>query len=150
MTSTAKRILVATDFSEGSDEALAQAIDLGKETGATLELVHVLEVGVEQFPYGPLFAPEETGGIVAYVDRELSRRANRAKAAGLPCRTRMLEGTTHEEIVREARDSGADLVVVGTHGRRGLAHAMLGSVAERVVRRASCPVLSVPFSKKAA
>ena len=62
----------------------------------------------------------------------------------------MLEGTTHEEIVREARDSAADLIVIGTHGRRGLAHAMLGSVAERVVQRASCPVLSVPFSKKAA
>jgi nucleotide-binding universal stress UspA family protein len=150
MTSAAKKILIATDFSEGSDEALAQAIDLGRETGATLELVHVLEVGVEQFPYGPLFGPQETGGIVAYVDRELSRRADRAQAAGLPCQTRMLEGTTHEEIVREARDSAADLIVIGTHGRRGLAHALLGSVAERVVQRASCPVLSVPFSKKAA
>ena len=87
---------------------------------------------------------------MAYVDRELSRRADRAKAAGLPCQTRMLEGTTYEEIVREARDSASDLIVIGTHGRRGLAHAMLGSVAERVVQRASCPVLSVPFSKKAA
>jgi nucleotide-binding universal stress UspA family protein len=150
MTNPARRIVVATDFSEGSDEALDQAIDLGRTTGATLQLVHVLEVGVEQFPYGPLFHSEGTGGIVAYVDRELSRRADLVKAAGLPCETRMLEGATSEEIVREARDGAADLIVVGTHGRRGLAHMMLGSVAERVVRHASCPVLTVPFSRKAA
>jgi nucleotide-binding universal stress UspA family protein len=150
MTNAARRILVATDFSAGSDEALARAIDLGRGTGASLQLVHVLELGVEQFPFGPLFYSEETGGIVGHVDRELSRRADLVKAAGLPCETRMLEGGTPDEIVREARDGSADLIVVGTHGRRGLAHAMLGSVAERVVRHASCPVLTVPFSRKAA
>ena len=150
MTSAANKMVVATDFSEGSDEALAKAIALGRQTGAALELVHVLEVGVDQFPFGPLFYSEDTGGIVAFIDRELSRRADRVTAAGLACQTRMLEGTTQEEIVREARDSGADLIVIGTHGRRGLAHAMLGSVAERVVQHATCPVLTVPFSKKAA
>jgi glycine betaine transporter len=147
MTSPAKKILVATDFSEGSDEALAQAIDLGRKTGATLQVLHVLEVGVGEFP---LYYTADAGGIVAYIDRELSRRADRAVAAGLPCQTRMLEGNTPEEIVREARESGADLIVIGTHGRRGLAHAVLGSVAERVVQHAGCPVLTVPFSKKAA
>jgi nucleotide-binding universal stress UspA family protein len=54
------------------------------------------------------------------------------------------------EIAKRGREIGADLIVVGTHGRTGLAHAMLGSVAERVVRRASCPVLTVPYSRKAA
>jgi nucleotide-binding universal stress UspA family protein len=62
----------------------------------------------------------------------------------------MVEGSAATEIVQRARDLAADLIVIGTHGRRGLAHALLGSVAERVVQRAPCPVLTVPFSKKAA
>ncbi len=63
---------------------------------------------------------------------------------------RCSRGRAATEIVQRARDIGADLIVIGTHGRRGLAHVMLGSVAERVVQHAACPVLTVPFSKKAA
>lgn len=140
-------MLVATDFSEGSDEALAQAIELGKQTGASIELLYVLEPSAEQLPFGPIFRWEE---IAAHANRELALRADRAVAAGLPCHTRWVEGSASLEIVRRAREVGADLIVVGTLGRRGLAHTMLGSVAERVVRHASCPVLIVPFSKKTA
>jgi len=62
----------------------------------------------------------------------------------------MLEGTAAVEIVKRARNLSAGLVVVGTHGRTGLAHVLLGSVAEKIVRRSTCPVLTVPFSKRAA
>lgn len=151
MTRETKKILVATDFSEGSDEAFERALDLGKPTGATLEIVHVLEFGDSgQLPFGLVNYAGDPGAIVATVDRELAIRADRASAAGLRCYTRMLEGDAWQEIIREAREARADLIVIGTHGRRGLAHMMLGSVAERVVRHASCPVLTVPFSKKAA
>lgn len=151
MTRETKKILVATDFSEGSEEALLQALELGKQTGATLEIVHVLEFGDSgQLPYGLINFAGDPGAIAATVDRELAIRAERANAAGVRCYTRMLEGNADQEIVREAREAHADLIVVGTHGRRGLAHALLGSVAERVVRHASCPVLSVPFSRRAA
>lgn len=151
MTRETKTILVATDFSEGSDEALERAIELGKQTGATLEIVHVLEFGDSgQLPFGLVNYAGDPGAVAATVDRELAIRADRAKVAGLRSYTRMLEGRAHQEIVREAREAHVDLIVVGTLGRRGLAHAMLGSVAERVVRHASCPVLIVPFSKQAA
>jgi len=147
MTMSAKRILVATDFSEGSDEALLRAIDLAKQTGASLEIVYVIELDVEQFPLGLYDTHRDLG---AYVDRELGRRAEIARRVGVVCHTSTAEGNAATEIVKRARDVEADVIVVGTHGRKGLVHVLLGSVAERVVHRATCPVLTVPFSKKAA
>jgi nucleotide-binding universal stress UspA family protein len=147
MTRTAKTVVVATDFSDGSDEALTQAIELAKQTGATLDILHVVEFGAEVFPYG-LSSFADRGGLIAYIDRELSRRVDVAAAAGVTARTRLREGSAAHEILEHAREVGADLVVVGSHGRTGLAHALLGSVAERVVRHARCPVLTIPFSKK--
>jgi nucleotide-binding universal stress UspA family protein len=148
MTKPRKKILVATDFSPGSDEALDHAIDLAKQTGASLDLFYVLEPSALEIPLG--LTPNDGGALIATIDRELTQRAARAAAAGLPCHTNTAEGGAATEIVQRARDLGADLVVIGTHGRRGLAHALLGSVAERVVQHAPCPVLTVPFSKKAA
>lgn len=148
-TSTPKKILVATDFSEGSDEALAEAIEIGKPSGATVEIVHVIELA-EEFPFGTIYYDADYGMLYANVDRQLTERADRVIAAGLRCTTKIIEGGAVPEITQRSRDIGADLIVVGTHGRTGFAHALLGSVAEKVVRRASCPVLTVPFSKKAA
>jgi nucleotide-binding universal stress UspA family protein len=145
-----KKILVATDFSDGSDEALDHAIDYGQRTGASLDLFHVVEVPADGgLPFGPAYF-EDQSALIAFVEQELGKRADRVRAAGLACHTRMLEGHAAEEIVARAREIGADVVVVGTHGRRGLAHVLLGSVAERVVQRSGCPVLTVPFSRKAA
>jgi universal stress protein A len=149
MTTSPKKILVATDFSKGSDEALAAAIEVAKRTGAPLELLHVLELGVEQFPFG-LSYDDDRGGLIPWIDRELAHRADDATRAGVVSQTKMLMGSPPTEILQRAREIGADLIVIGTHGRRGLAHMVLGSVAEHVVRRAVCPVLTVPFSKKAA
>ena len=149
MASTLKKILVSTDLSDGSDEALSQAIELGKQTGAFLEIVYVRELGSGEFPFGPLYS-EDASGVIAYTDLELARRRDRVTSAGLQCHYRCLDGIAAKEIVRRAEETNADLVVVGTHGRRGLARAMLGSVAERVVQHAACPVLTVPVSRKAA
>jgi nucleotide-binding universal stress UspA family protein len=149
MTSPVKQILVATDFSEASDEALNQAIELGKQAGASMEIVHVRELGSGGFPFGPLY-PADTSGVIAYSDLELARRRDRVVSAGLQCHYRCLEGSAANEIVHRAGETDADLIVIGTHGRHGLAHAMLGSVAERVVQHAGCPVLTVPFGRKAA
>ena len=88
--------------------------------------------------------------MYARSDLELARRADRFMKAGLACTTKIVEGSASTAIAARGQEIGADLIVVGTHGRTGLAHAMLGSVAERVVRRASCPVLTVPYSRKAA
>jgi len=145
----AKKILVATDFSEGSDEALDRAIEMAKVSGADLEVMHVIEMAAE-FPFGTTYFDADYGVLYAGVDLELSRRADRARAAGVRSETKIIEGSAVSAITERAHKIGADVIVVGTHGRTGLAHVVLGSVAERVVRRASCPVLTVPFSRKAA
>jgi nucleotide-binding universal stress UspA family protein len=148
-TRTPKKILVATDFSDGSDEALAQAILMAKPSAAEIEILHVVELAAE-FPFGTPYFDADYGALYASVDQRLSERADRVVAAGLRSTTKIAEGNAVTEITQRARAMGADLIVVGTHGRTGLAHVMLGSVAERVVQRASCPVLTVPFSTKAA
>jgi nucleotide-binding universal stress UspA family protein len=148
-TRTPKKVLLATDFSDGSDEALDEAIEIAKPSTAEIEILHVIELA-EEFPFGTTYFDADYGALYTSVDLRLSQRAERVRKAGLPCTTKIREGAAVPEITQRGRDIGADLIVVGTHGRTGLAHAMLGSVAERVVRRASCPVLTVPFSKKAA
>jgi nucleotide-binding universal stress UspA family protein len=145
MTKPTRTILVATDFSEGSDKALDHAIELGIQTKAKLDLLHVVEPPADGFPFGPAYT--DGAAFAAYIEEELARRAARVLAAGLTCHTRSVEGGAATEIVARTREIGADLVVVGTHGRRGLAHVLLGSVAERVVQHAGCPVLTVPFSR---
>lgn len=144
-----QRILVATDFSTASDEALDRAIGLAQRSGATLEILHVVELA-EEIPFGATAFDSDYGVFYANVDRQLSVRADRSTRAGVPCETKIIEGSAAVEISRRAREIGADLIVVGTHGRTGLAHVVLGSVAERIVRHATCPVLTVPFSKKQA
>jgi len=150
MKSSPRRILVATDFSAGSDEALTQAFTLAKQSHAELELVYVLEAAVDVFLSGLTAFDSEQVEIHARIEKELANRAARAREQGIACRTLALEGTPSAEVTRRARDIGAELVVVGTHGRTGLPHILLGSVAEKIVRRSTCPVLTVPFSKKAA
>ncbi len=145
-----RRILVAIDFSAGSDEALTQAITLAGQMHADLELVYVLEAGVDVFVAGLTAFDSEQVDLRAGIERELANRAERARERGIACRTLVLQGNPSIEVTRRAREIGADLVVVGTHGRTGLSHVLLGSVAEKIVRRSICPVLTVPFSKKAA
>lgn len=147
-TKTPRKLLIATDFSDGGDEALDRAVEIAKPSGAEIEILHVIELA-EEFPFVTV-STDDYGVLYLSVDRQLTERANRIIAAGVPCTTKIIEGSAVADITKRARDIGADVIVVGTHGRTGLAHAMLGSVAERVVRRASCPVLTVPFSKKLA
>jgi universal stress protein A len=145
----ARKILTATDFSPGSDDAVARAVELAKQMHASLEILHVVELGTEPFPFGLLDVKNE-GDFFAYIERELTRRVETAQRAGVDCSFKSVDGKPAEEIVRRARDIGAELIVLGTHGRSGLAHALFGSVAEQVVRRADRPVVMVPISKQAA
>ena len=148
-TKSPRKVLVATDFSEASDEAIDRAIEVAKQSGSEVEIMHVLELA-EEFPFGTTHFEADYGALYANIDHRLSERADRFRKAGLVCETRIVEGNAANEIAARGRAIGADVIVVGTHGRTGLAHAMLGSVAERVVRRATCPVLTVPYSRKAA
>jgi universal stress protein A len=137
--------VVASDFSPTADHALDVAIAMARALGAQLAIAHVtapvmvLPPPLEMIPVGTLFP-----GLAERIQESLEARSTLVRDAGVACETAELEGNSHVELVRYAKEIGADLVVLGTHGRSGVAHAVLGSVAERVVHRAPCPVLVVP------
>lgn len=142
----AEKILVPVDFSENSDAALDWATVLARDTGATLLLVHVETV------------PLTTGGgeyIYAIPEpptQELLERLNKVvpKDASVPVERRLLAGDPADAILRTAESENVDMIVMGTHGRRGITRLLMGSVAEAVVRRANCPVLTVKQPAKGA
>jgi nucleotide-binding universal stress UspA family protein len=135
-----RKILVPVDFSECSRKALHYATALAKQSQAEILLLHVLEmppVPVQAFEAG--FAegtPEESAA------NELSEWQAQAGSPA-PVKTLVCSGSASPEIVRTADENNMDLIVIGSHGRTGLARLLLGSTAERVVRHAPCPVLVV-------
>ena len=141
------RILVPTDFSATSDLALDYAREIAQRFGASLHLLHVLE---DPFVHGP-FASEALIDETADVRRtiledaraRLARRVQRREGEVAAASAQIVSGHSAETIVKHARQLGADLIVMGTHGRTGLAHLLIGSVAERVFRTAPCPVMTV-------
>jgi nucleotide-binding universal stress UspA family protein len=137
-----KNLCCAVDFGEPSRAALEQAADLARELGAELTVVHV----VTPLPAAATDALVASSGAAALeaVGEEGALETWRAEAelrAGKPVRARLLVGDPARQVARAARESGHDLVVVGTHGRRGLRRAVMGSVAESIVRAVPCPVL---------
>jgi universal stress protein A len=141
MTRDFTTIIVPTDFSYASDAALGYARMLATRFGASLHLLHVLE---EPGTWSEVYA------AIPEIQRRLGADAARrleAMAACLPPPMRATSavvcGAPVPSIVKEAQTRAADLIVMGTHGRRGMGHLLLGSVAERVVRLAPCPVLTV-------
>jgi nucleotide-binding universal stress UspA family protein len=135
------RIVVPTDFSACAEEAWGLAQRLARAVGAELVLAHVL---VETVPYGDTPSTIQTHEAARrWVEGALDSWAAKARAAGLSVRVALRTGVPHEEIVALATDERADMVVIGTEGRGGVSRALLGSVADRVVRTAPCPVLTV-------
>jgi nucleotide-binding universal stress UspA family protein len=141
-----KRILVPTDFSDPSVEALATAMALAQGGGAVLDLVHVAVEASFALPppIDVATVPIDMTKVMERVTDGLRAEEKRVSATGLRCETAVLVGRPDAEIVARATATGAELIVMGTHGRSGLAHAFLGSVAERVVQHSPCPVLIVP------
>lgn len=142
---TLSRILVPTDFSVSSDAALEYGKMLAERFGAALHVLHVIE------------EPAIAGGYDIYVMelprmREAAQREAEARLdqllttterERLQASTEIADGYAPRTIVDVGRRRGVDLIVMGTHGRSGLAHLLLGSVAEKVIRMAPCPVLTV-------
>jgi nucleotide-binding universal stress UspA family protein len=142
-------IVVPIDFSASSDAALAQAKSLCLENGpAHLVLVHAYYVPVELEQY---LATRDTGlfdSISRTVTQDLEKLLTRLKAEGVSAEYYAQPGRPESVIVELAREKRADLIAMGTHGRRGISHLLLGSVAEHVVRTAQCPVLTVREPEK--
>jgi universal stress protein A len=141
-----KRIIVATDFSELSAEAIETGVALAHESGAILDLVHVamdIAYAVPP-PMDVLSAPVDMPAVVRAASTRLAEEEDRVRGLGVMCEGNVLVGRAETEIVDHADKTRSDLIVLATHGRRGLGHLLLGSVAEQVVQHAHCPVLTVP------
>ena len=141
-----KRIFCPIDFSDAARAAMEVASDLTKRFGAELVLLHAYPIPGYTFPDGSVVAsPKMMLDLADQAQRHLEEwRADAERLVGAPRVTAETAiGEPAAEIVASAKRRGADLVVMGTHGRTGLEHALMGSIAERVVRRAHCPVLTV-------
>jgi nucleotide-binding universal stress UspA family protein len=144
---TLKRVLFPTDFSELSLHALGHAKSFAEAYKAELHVIHVIDeacqywmaMGPNSLPAGP--PPDE---LVTAAKQEIEKFVHEHIAASsVSVRTEVLIGRPFMEIIRYAREQTIDMIVLGTHGRTGLKHALLGSVAEKVVRKSPCPVLTI-------
>ena len=141
-----QRILCPTDFSELSVGAVNYAVLLAEAFGAELHVLHVVDqayqywmaVGPETLPVGP--TPKE---LMTIAKKQMDEFADQYVPEKVQASREVLSGRPFLEIIRVAKERKSDLIVIGTHGRGALKQVLLGSVAEKVVRKAPCPVLSV-------
>lgn len=142
-----RRVLFPTDFSEPSEHAMNHALDFARLFKARLHLLHVVDESFQYWmasaPSGMPLGPSQDQVLSNSMQRMkdfVSRRIPQTEADVV---TSVTWGRPAAEILRHAKDQQIDLIVIGTHGRSGLAHALMGSVAEKVVRQATCPVLTI-------
>jgi nucleotide-binding universal stress UspA family protein len=142
-TSDIKHILVPHDFGEAAEHALAFAMNLAGKLGSRVTVLHVTDVPAYAFPEGPAMTVQMAVEIERAARVALDAAVARARRPGVPLDAQLRQGSPWREIEAAARELKTDLIAIGTHGRRGLARALLGSVAEKVVRTAPCAVLTV-------
>ena len=140
-----KNLLCPVDFSDSSKSALRVAIDFAERFQAKLHIIHVYQLPASTFPDGVYDAPD---GLEKNLEEQLTIKLDefiKANSGGSACAitTTICEGITHMEINQSADELKADMIVMGTHGRTGVSHVLLGSVAERVVRTSAVPVVTV-------
>lgn len=138
-----KKILVATDFSDHAAYAIEHAEVLAKQFEAEILLLHV----IESFTYSLTDSMTVIGhdqALSATAEALLENLQNRLVAEGFSVERVLVHGTAYKEIVEKAKEAASDLIVIGTHGRTAMEQLLLGGVAEKVVRLATCPVLTVP------
>jgi nucleotide-binding universal stress UspA family protein len=140
------RILLPTDFSKFSNHALTYAAAFAEKFGAEIHLLHVFQNIALMIPDSVNVMPPvgpSLDQLIAAVREALDRAVKDAPLKDLKVTTAVREGTPFYEIIQYAKETDIDLIVMGTHGHSGLVHVLLGSVTERVVRKAPCPVLTV-------
>jgi nucleotide-binding universal stress UspA family protein len=139
-----ERILVPLDFSENTPALLEWAAHLADEHSSRLILLHAYHLPVEfQQLEGAYLPPDFWASVRSEAEAQLAEHAEALRARGLAVEIAVCEGYAATVIVEEAARRDADLIVIGTHGLSGLKHLLLGSIAERVVQKAPCPVLTV-------
>ncbi|HEY5949099.1 MAG TPA: universal stress protein [Kofleriaceae bacterium] len=139
-----KHILVPTDLSEGAEEALDYACELARQFGATVHLIHVIGIPTLGVPeLGVALTSTVIDSMVRENQAALEQLADRKRDQATFGQILLRTGDARDLINQTAKEVHADLIVMGTHGRRGISRALLGSVTETVVRTAPCPVLTV-------
>lgn len=142
-----KRILVPTDFSEHSERAAAYALELAKRfDGVEVHCLHVSDIPADLLATSAYYMTGPSEHFIDQVREESQKNLDVfivKNLPGVPVVKAFVEGRPFVEIVRYARDNKIELMVIATHGRTGLKHALFGSVAEKVIRKAPCPVLVV-------
>ena len=140
-----RRILFPTDFSEYAEHAWSYALTFAQEFGAEVHLLHVVASPPRLAEaYAVNFDPEKmVKALAGEANASMDRTVEAAKSWGLIFRREVRVGVDFREIIDYVAKHGIDLIVMATHGRTGLAHALLGSVAEKVVRKSPCPVLTI-------
>lgn len=141
---TFERILVPTDFSESSQAAADLAAELARRLGSEVRAVTVVDTRPLEHAYGDeAFRYQRIEAIRSEAQQELDRFVGKHFAGCAKVEAIVRDGDAFSEILAGATDTGCDLIVMGTHGRTGLVHLLIGSVAEKVVRHAPIPVLTV-------
>lgn len=138
-----KKILVATDFSPFSERALDHAVGMAVEFDADILLVHVIE-SLNYSLTDTMTVVGHEKALLTTARALLENLVKQLKDNNRPVRSFLSSGTPYREIIKKSQEENVDLIVVGTHGRTGMEHFFLGSVAEKVIRLAACPVLTVP------
>tara|TARA_R110002111_G_scaffold262504_1_gene338930 strand:+ start:103480 stop:103950 length:471 start_codon:yes stop_codon:yes gene_type:complete len=138
-----KKILIPTDFSETAQAATQYAVELAKKFNAKLYLLHVIEDPIVYMPMFESYALPPKEDFENFAKTRLENWILDEDKVGLDVETSWVHGNPFVDILKFGKRESVDLIVVGTHGRSFTAHLLLGSVAEKVVRKASCPVLTV-------
>jgi nucleotide-binding universal stress UspA family protein len=146
-----RRILVPTDFSEPSEQAAVYGAELAKRYGAEVHCLHVSDIPADLLSTSAYYVTGPSEQFIEQIRQEGRKNLEtfaKKNLQGVPCTTVFMEGRPFVEIIRYARDKKVDLIVIATHGRTGLKHVLFGSVAEKVVRKAPCPVLVVRLGER--
>jgi len=140
-----RKILIPLDGSELAEAAVDAAVPLARAFDSELLLLGVLDLTAGMYDvYSEAFSPVDLRAqLEKFIETALERARGRVEAQGIAVRSLLEVGVPHEEIARVAQEHSADLIVMTTHGRKGLSHLLLGSVTEKVFRTAPCPVLVV-------
>jgi len=148
MTETQATLLCPIDFSEGAQPAVDQAARMAKLLGAQVELFHAFEVPMLSLPDGGwMVGPDVIEALTNRCLDLLEKQAEALRAQGVHVNTRLEQGPAAQTITSRASVLKAVMIVIGTHGYTGIKHALMGSVAERIVRTADVPVLTVRLAE---
>ena len=145
-----KKIVYPVDFSDYAGEILEYAVAMAKKFDAELHLIHVIPNLNYFTPYESFLTPENLVAIERNIEKDVAEDFDKlTKDLDIPVKRVVKTGVTFLEIIDYVKEAGIELVVMGTHGRTGIEHILIGGVAEKVVRKSPCPVLTIrPRDKK--